>query len=420
MKLKPDIFGRIKKRLGIGGGAKDEIYLDSDDLAGLCNPHYARAADTFQLLGYAAYALLILFILGTVLLNIRDVTYENFYYFIKDFGAVSALRDYGDSPVIYSYAEGRKYAGYKGGIVTSGDGTVTVFSATGRKTAEFYTGYSNPVICTSSKYILVYNFGGGEYSIYNSFVRLHTGRLETPIYSAVMSDNGSFALLGSEGEYKSVIYRYNSKFEKSAAYYYNDYVTSMSLSSDGRYLLVSPVGTSSVQLSSRLLLYGERSKEPVVLDGDISGLVLSCGVECETSIGGESVFYYYATADTIFVKGRGDTPQKMLLGDAELVFLDSDAGGIAAVVYDQNGYILHIRPYKGEPTDLRLDVKVLKIKKSNNTVFLLFPDKVWRYDIKKGQSKTLPSPAGAEDIVVSSGDYIYITCASRAVSVRFD
>ncbi|MGI6166570.1 MAG: DUF5711 family protein [Eubacteriales bacterium] len=420
MKLKSDVLSRIKKRLGIGGGSIDEIYLDSDDLAGLCNPYYARAADICQLLGYAAYALLILFILGAVLLNIRDVTYENLYYFIKDFGAVAASGDYGDSPVIYSYAENRKYSGYKGGIVTSGDGTLTVYSATGRKTAEFYTGYSNPVICASSKYILVYNLGGGEYSIYNSFVRLHTGSLENPIYSAVISDNGSFALLGSEGEYKSVIYRYNSKFEKSAAYYYNDYVISMSLSSDGRYLLVSPTGTSSAQLSSRLLLYGERSEEPVVLDGDIPGLVLSCGVECETTIGGESVFHYHATADTIFLKGRGETPCKIPLGDKELLFLDSDTGGLAAVVSDQNGYILHILPYKGEPADIRLDGKVLKIKKSGDFVFLLFSDKVARYDIKKGESKTLPCPAGAEDIVVSSSNYVYVTCAWGAMSVGFD
>lgn len=417
-KTSDSFLSRIRKRLGLR--AAGEIRLDRDDLAGIFNPHYARAADVCHLIGYAACALLIVFLLGAVLLNIGDVTYENLYYFVKDFGAVVSTDDFGASPVIYSYAEDRTYAGYKGGIVTSGGGVVTVFSATGRKTAGFYTGYSNPRVCTSSKYILVFDLGGREYSIYNSFVRLHTGALDNPILAAAICDSGSFALLSSEGEYKSVIYRYNSRFEKSAAYYYSDYVISMSLSADGRYLIVSPVGTNRASLSSRLLLYEERSEEPQLLDWDIPGLVLTCGVENESSLSGETIFYHYATADSILVGGWGDVPQKIALEGAELVCLDSDREGLAALLADKDGYVLHIIPYKGVPATVRLDEKALKISKYENMVFILFPEKAARYNIGNKELKTLSCDPGAEDIVVSSLSYIYITYASRAVSVGFD
>ena len=113
MKLKPAVFilDRIKKRLKIRDGAAGEILLDGDDLAGIYNPHYARASDICHIIGFVSYALLVVFILGAVLLNLGDITYENLYYFIKDFGAVAAAEDFSASPVIYSYAEDRSYTG---------------------------------------------------------------------------------------------------------------------------------------------------------------------------------------------------------------------------------------------------------------------------------------------------------------------
>ena len=251
-------------------------------------------------------------------------------------------------------------------------------------------------------------------------MRLHTGSLDNPILSVAISDSGSFALLSSEGEYKSVIYRFNSGFEKSAAYYYNDYVISMSLSRDGRYLLVSLVGTSKAALSSRLLLYKERSEEPQLLDWDIPEMVLACGVENEPSLGGEALFYYYITADSILAFGREDAPHEIPLDGAELVCVDSDAGGLAALLADGDRYILYVLPYKGEPESISIDGKASKIRKYGNAVFILFPDKVARYDIDTKRLKTQPCAPGAEDIVVSSLSYIYVTYTSRAVSVGFE
>lgn len=257
----------IKKRFHIRSA--DEIRLSGEDLAGLYNPYYARMSDIFHVAGFASAALLVVFILGAVIFNIKSVTYENFYYFIKDFDAVVSADDYASLSVIYSYEDNRTYAGYKGGLVTAGKSSVSVYSATGRKTATYYTGYSDPVIRSSLKYFLIYNRNGNEFSVYNSFARLYSETLEEPILAAVICDNGNFAILTSGSEYKSVIYRYNQNFEKSSAYYYNDYVTSMNLTSDGKYLAVAPAGTADGSLSSRLLTYKEKSEEPSTLTDGI-------------------------------------------------------------------------------------------------------------------------------------------------------
>jgi WD40 repeat protein len=407
----------IKKRFHIRSA--DEIRLTGEDFEGLYNPYYARLSDIFHAVGFASSALLVIFIITAVIFNFKSVTYENLYYFIKDFDAVVSSDKYATSSVVYSYEDNREYAPYKGGLVTAGSASVSVFSATGRKTATFYDGYDRPVIRASSKYFIVYSVNGNEFSVYNSFVRLYTEKLDYPIFSAEICDDGEFVILTSDSEYKSVIYRYTQNFKKSAAYYYNEYVISMSLSPDGKYLAVSLAGTENGTLSSRLNIYKEKSKEPQNLCGSIPGLVIKCGVKNEFSLTGK-LFYYYISGSAIFLKGSADTPDEIRINDGEsLLAVDSDGSGIIAAVSDSEGYLIYIIPYKGGTASIRLDEKPLQIKKRGDIIYVLYKDTVVRYDVLSGTYEKKACAAGAENIIVSSENYIFVCYASRAVSIGY-
>ncbi len=407
----------IKKRFRIRPAG--EIRLAGEDFAGLYNPYYARASDIFHVAGFVSAALLVILILGAVLLNIKSVTYENLYYFIKDFDAVVSAESHTTPFVIYNYEENRCYAGYKGGLIRGGAGSLSVFSATGRKTATYYPEYARPVIRASSKYFIVYDQGGKEFSVYNSFARLYTETLDYPILSVDISEDGSFSILTSESEYKSVIYRYGQDFARAAAYYYNDYVISQSLTPDGKFLLVSPVGTSGGRLSQSLYAYREKDKDKIILAKSVGELIVECGGISENSSAG-TICYYYIGEKSIFLQGREDSPLEIAIADTEAIMLaHADQSGLAAALSDNKGYLLHSIPYRGEMVTIRLDGEPQDIKKRGNIIFVLYSDSVARYDTASGTYEVKPCAPGGENLIISSADFVFVCYASRAVSLGY-
>ncbi len=416
-KIKNHIKTYLKKRFRIRSAG--EIRLTGEDFAGLYNPYYARASDIFHVAGFVSAALLVIFILGAVLLNIKSVTYENLYYFVKDFDAVVSAESHTTPFVIYSYEENRCYAGYKGGIIMSGASSVSVFSATGRKTATYYPGYAQPVIRASSKYFIVYDQGGKDFSVYNSFARLYTETLDYPILSADISEDGSFLILTSEGEYKSAIYRYGQNFQRDAAYYYNDYVISQSLTADGKFLLVSPAATSGGRLSQSLYAYPENDKNKTVLAMDMGELIVGCGGTSENSSAG-TICYYYIGEKRIFLQGREAVPKEITIADTEAIMLaHADQSGLVAALSEKQGYLLHSIPYRGEIVTIRLDDEPKNIKKRGNIIFVLYSDSVARYDTALGTYEVKPCAPGGEDLIISSEDFVFVCYASRAVSLGY-
>ena len=275
-----DFFDNIKQRLNISGKlALENTYTDS------VSKYYVKTSRIYFVLSFFTLVLLVLFVFFALIFNVKNITYDKFYYFIKDLDTILSSEDFSSFSVDYNYDSNRSYEEYKGGFTTVGKSSLTVYSATGYTTGEFYHQYSSPKIKSSSKYFILYDHGGTEFSIYNSFSRLYTETLSSPIVSAEICDNGDFIVVTSDGDYKSIVYYYDNNFRCVGVYYYVDYVTAVSLSEDGKHMLVSCSDTLDGGTVSNIFyyktddasLYENEKSEPKKIVVNEKSVIITCG-----------------------------------------------------------------------------------------------------------------------------------------------
>ena len=122
------------------------------------------------------------------MLNHTEITYDNFYYLIKDFsGAVHSEGSYYET-LSYESDDRQNFTLYRGGLATVSPSKISVFTATGRRTLNATTSFSSPHMESSNKYILVYDTSGTTFSLYNSFARVFTETLEYPVTNACLAE----------------------------------------------------------------------------------------------------------------------------------------------------------------------------------------------------------------------------------------
>lgn len=414
--LKERLRGYINKKFFFGRG--DAILPSGDDLAGLYNPYYAKLSRIFNLASLASSSLLVLFVLGAVLLNIGSLTYENLYYFVKDFDALVASGGDAAPSVLYSREDNRTYAEYKGGFVTAGRASLSVYSATGRKTKSYYGEYKNPVLRGCSKYFLVYDIGDSRISLYNSFARLRRLEFDRPILAAEICEDGGFAVLTTHNLYKSVIYRYNSSFELVSVYNLKNYVTAMSLDPGGKYLILAYADAGGDSLASGIRIYDDKSEEPV-FESRVEGLILGCGMG-RTQAFSDNIPYYYVCGDLLAAGGSvtGETRVELREG-VRLIGYSADNSGLAATAADGGNYLLYHLPFAGESVGIPLECRPTALKKRGKEVYLLCGDTLTRYNLSAGTFRSRLLSPEAEDIIISESGYIFICYPSGAESIRF-
>ena len=225
-------------------------------LASYSGPESSEEAKLSYGIGIARIVSVILLaclLLLTLIFGSGTVSYEKVYYMFKDIGYV---KSYGESvPSTLSYSmpvQNQDLAVFKNGIAIAGDSEIKMFTSTGRMTMTLGSEFTNPRMSTSNEYVLIYDQGRQSYAVYNSFICVHSEKLDFPIAYAEMAENGSFLIVTSSKSYTSLVKIYNSSLELVSEYSKNDRVVSASLSSDGRYAAVLSLSVESGDALSTL------------------------------------------------------------------------------------------------------------------------------------------------------------------------
>ncbi len=184
-----------------------------------------------------------------------SLTYEKLFYLTKD---IKLSNDYVNSvhdTITYNVGNSQDFAVYRGGLAVASREKLSIFSAGGREL--FFSNHSlgNPTLEVSNQNILLYDVGGKEFSLYNSFTKIKEEKLEYSIYGADMSENGDFALITQSEKYDSVVRVYKGN---GTTYNYNfstERVFSVSLSKNGKQLAVLLGDSEGAQMQSEIRLY---------------------------------------------------------------------------------------------------------------------------------------------------------------------
>lgn len=190
-----------------------ERVLRREDFHAVGDVYYADVSASYKVLQRGIWLVFILFMVCSLVFNYSAITYDNFFYLIKDFSSAADSGGTNYETLSYEADSRQKFQLYRGGVAAVSPSKISVFTATGRRTLNAASAYSSPYIISSDRYILIYDTAGKNFSLYNSFARIHTESLEYPVYDACFGEDGSFAIATRTADSLSSIHLYDKNFK---------------------------------------------------------------------------------------------------------------------------------------------------------------------------------------------------------------
>lgn len=230
--------------------------------SGGCEDGYADYALKLRLIRTLLCILLVAAILLGLIFSGGRLGIDDLYYMAMDIGHMNSYTESSSGILNYTQTQTNcDFALYKKGLAVAGNSEVKIFNSTGRVTLTSGDIFSNPVIVTSNKYVLVYDLGGNKFSVYNSFKRLHTFTFDGKISYASMCEDGGFAVAVSSQDYNSVVYMYDEDCNKIGTYSCNEYVISAQMSQNGKYTAVLATSAKNGKMTSKITVLKKNGKK---------------------------------------------------------------------------------------------------------------------------------------------------------------
>lgn len=189
-----------------------EKVLQREDFYTAGDTYYAQVSAIYKVAQRFIWLFFIFFMVISIFANYHAITYDNFFYLIKDFSSAADSEGTKYETLSYESDTRQKFTLYRGGIASVSPSQISVFTATGRRTLRTASSFSSPFIISSKQYVLIYDTSGKQVSLYNSFARIHTEVYDYPVYDACLGDDGSFAVATRTANRTSAVYVYNSSF----------------------------------------------------------------------------------------------------------------------------------------------------------------------------------------------------------------
>lgn len=382
------------------------------------SPKEAKLSFGFRIARLISIVLLCTMVIGVLLFGKSIITYENVYYMFKDIGYINSFNESRPNTLNFSKpVTNQDFGTFKNGLAVAGDSEIKFFTSTGRVTLSAGSHFTDPHIVCSDSTALVFDRGKTSYSVYNSFVAVHSESLEFPIVNADMAKNGSFCIVTRSADYGSAVRVYNSSYELEMVYYKNDYIVSARLSENGKFLAVVSLDSSEGEsrLSLNVLKVGE---DKVYSSAKLAG-VLPYDVRFLSNnriavIGNESTSVYDIDCDRIsLIEYPGKLSYMSFFADEmAMVFQKDRENGVSTVsCFDKNGALKHTSSFNGYITDMAL---------GNGEIFLLCDGRIVKIPIGGMDVKELAFDGeGARLVTFANGDVMACT-QGVAYYISFD
>ena len=216
------------------------------------NPYYLHISFVYRLLKWGTL-LLFAFYLVLMLVLCRDsITYENLMYLIRDLnistGAEGVFAD-----VVYEEQQNMRFSSYQNSLAVAGSSGLRLYDSKGSAIFTDGLAYTSPVLESGDKYLLLYDAGGREYTLFTSLSRVEQRTTENIIQHASISDSGAYCIVTRSDEAKYEITLYNSSFIRTARVYRDSYVISSAIHPDGSEAAVLSTSYTGSTISSEVM-----------------------------------------------------------------------------------------------------------------------------------------------------------------------
>ena len=396
MRLPERIVEREKKNAGYEG--KD-------------SPKEAKISFILGMSRLTAFSVLCLILVGVLIFGGSIISYDKVYYMVKDISYINSFSETRPSTLSYSRPfSNQDFSVFKNGLCIAGDGEIKFFTSTGRVTMSQGSDFTNPKICSSNSSVLIYDQGRYGFKVYNSFVSIYSEALDYPISSADMATDGSFCVVTKSESYASVVRVYDEMQRLESTISRNDYVISVDMSDNGKYIAVVSLDASGGESVTTLTVFERgksNSKSTVSINDEIPYTA--------SFIAGDRIALICSDAAYVYdLNGRRQSNTEYSSPLADFALCD---GGFALLFRDSSidsGYTLSVYGDNGNRISTHaINTHVSDVEMQENYVYLLLDGEVRRIDKIFGTFSR--ADFGAEDgrlVVFSDGEVMACTDTS--------
>ena len=395
-----------------GEGAEPVVTgLYSEEAPPEINKKYKAAALGVSIIKYAVLAVFFVYFMVMTVAFSSQINIENFRYIIKDmnFRLPVNPEDYGE--IYYISDIEHSFALYRGDFVSAGRSRFDITDMTGKSVQSTDLGYVRPHICTSEKYLLIYDLSGNAFCVCNSFSPLYNEVTDYPITCAAINDNGYFMIASKDAEYRSVITVYNSDMKKIYHYKTNSgYIFDLLFNNDGTFLLYTVSAENGVFVS-RTISGDIRSdeKKTVFERKDTAFISAKRSDQTHISVLCDGKVMFFGDGELI---GEYDHFPRLCRrfeaggGYTAAVFSTGDTGADSYLyVFDNKGEVIHTAAATSD---------VQKLYINNGCLYQLYTDRIKKTDLKTFKVSEHISEYEVRDLVFVDEEIVLLATPSRA------
>ena len=330
-----------KSNNSIGKVADGGVSYENDSY----NRFYDHISVFYRILSFVFIAAFLLYIIITSFNNASEFSYENFEYIIRNF-ALTLEENKDDSvySIEYNPDANREYALFGKGLAVCGNSGLSIYSATGRLTCYESFPYKSPKMAASDKFVLVYDFSGNEYSLYNAFSRVYSEKLREKIKGGAVSENGYYALITSSEQYNTAVELYDDTFSLINRFNKNGFVIDVDI--NDRYLMIVTASESRENsFTANIQVFDIARQIELFSVSAADNFPLKCSIISEGfALVGNNYSVYYSVSGSMIGKYDypGKTPINFSINNSGTVLLFKNEGFNSyynAVVLNESGNV---------------------------------------------------------------------------------
>ncbi len=386
----------------------NDMFGDESDY----NEFYNSISVLFRVISFLLFASFLLFIISSAFAGAEDFSYDNFEYIIRNFALrLEENRDGSRHAIQYDKEGGRRFALFGQGLAIFSPSALAIFSATGRKTLSESLMYTDPVMKTSDKFVLVFDSGNSGYTVFNSFTDVHSDEHEYEILGADIADNGSFALITLSDAHNSVVEVYNSDFQKVNALNRTDHVSCVDISDTS--VLAATTGVNTTDgYQTKLISFDIGADE---IRYEIS-LDTSFPMMCKITERGATLV---CTDSIVFVDNEGNIIGRYEIGNGLYDIRVDDSGVL--LLFKKSGfhteYEMVYLSYQCKVEYSRIiAATVFDVELKNGISYILTENQIICIDGDTESTFTV-SEISHDTEILAYGDYVVYLCKDTAAEV---
>lgn len=219
-----------------------------------------------------------------------------------------------------------------GGPLIVYDDSTLVMNAAADEIYAMQLGYADSKAITRNGRALICSPSSNEVILQSKTEKLGSITEQNPVTVAVLAENGGFATSHAADENQSILTVYNNRFKKIFQWNCSqEFITDISLSSNGKRIAVAAAGVENAEIYTRILIFNVNSSEPVA-DIRYSGTMFLRVVYTASN-------RIIAIGDnkTVVHNKKGEVIDELVYSEDSLIAVCADDSGNTTVCYEEFG-----------------------------------------------------------------------------------